>query len=364
MTKPIPPTASRAPLEVVARLHGAMPTGVTVAPNGRIFLNHPQWGDAVPFAVGELKAGQLVAYPDAAMNAAGPGALRDRFICVQSVVADAANRLWVLDTGAPGFRPPQLEGGAKLVGIDLETDRVVATLPLGADVVLPSTYLNDIRFDLRQGAGGIAYITDSAAQGPGGLILVDLASGRAMRRLSGHASTMPDPDFIPVVEGETLMVRPAEGPPSRMAFGSDGIAISADGETLYYCPLSSRHLYAVPTALRRDPSVSEAVLAAAVQDLGVKGASDGLAEDDRGRIYATDYENNAIHRLAEGRWETIAQDPRLLWPDTLSVGTDGYLYVTANQLHRQAGFHQGVDRRQQPYLLLRLPIGAGPVLLR
>jgi hypothetical protein len=31
------------------------------------------------------------------------------------------------------------------------------------------------------------------------------------------------------------------------------------------------------------------------------------------------------------------------------VGTDGYLYFTANQLHRQAPFHMGVDMRRQPY---------------
>jgi hypothetical protein len=46
------------------------------------------------------------------------------------------------------------------------------------------------------------------------------------------------------------------------------------------------------------------------------------------------------------------------------VGTDGYLYFTANQLHRQAPFHMGVDMRRQPYELLRIKIGAGPVLLK
>ncbi len=31
-------------------------------------------------------------------------------------------------------------------------------------------------------------------------------------------------------------------------------------------------------------------------------------------------------------------DPRLLWPDTMSVATDGCLYVTANQLYRQSKY--------------------------
>ncbi|WP_334744963.1 hypothetical protein [Nostoc sp.] len=56
-------------------------------------------------------------------------------------------------------------------------------------------------------------------------------------------------------------------------------------------------------------------------------------------------------------------DPRVLWPDTLSVAKDGYLYFTANQLHRQARYHQGKDLRQKPYSLFRTRIDAQPVAL-
>jgi sugar lactone lactonase YvrE len=45
-------------------------------------------------------------------------------------------------------------------------------------------------------------------------------------------------------------------------------------------------------------------------------------------------------------------------------GTDGYLYVTANQLYRQARYCDGEDRRRKPYALFRIRIDAGPVLLR
>lgn len=76
------------------------------------------------------------------------------------------------------------------------------------------------------------------------------------------------------------------------------------------------------------------------------------------------YENNAIRVLDRGRWTTLVSDPRISWPDTLSIGTDGYLYFTANQLHRQPGFHGGRDLRRKPYELLRIRVGAGPVLLR
>lgn len=140
--------ASASQIEQVATFDGAMPTGVTVAPNGRIFVNFPQWGDNAPFTVAELVDGKAVPYPDAATNRPDPADPAGHFISVQSVVADGANRLWVLDTAAPNFSQPQA-GGAKLVAIDLATNRVVKTIVLPHSVVLPTTYLNDVRFDLR-----------------------------------------------------------------------------------------------------------------------------------------------------------------------------------------------------------------------
>ncbi|WP_261404992.1 major royal jelly family protein [Chenggangzhangella methanolivorans] len=237
------------------------------------------------------------------------------------------------------------------------------TIVIPDDVALATTYVNDVRFDLRNG-DGVAYITDSSVSGPGGIIVVDLGTGRAVRRLTGHPSTSPDPLFKPVVDGREMLVRPKSGPTKPFRVASDGIAISPDGETLYYCPLSSRRLYAVPTSALRDPSLSDADLAAKVTELGEKGASDGLETDDKGRVYAGDYENNAVRRLENGAWTTILQDDRVSWPDTFSISGDGFLYFTANQLHRQAGFNEGVDLRRRPYHLYRVKIGAGPVVLK
>jgi sugar lactone lactonase YvrE len=148
--------------------------------------------------------------------------------------------------------------------------------------------------------------------------------------------------------------------------GSDGIAIGADGARLYYCPLGSRRLYSVSTDALADRTLDDAAVAATVTDEGSKGGgADGLESDAAGCIYTTDYEHNAVLRRRPGMdWETVAHDPRLLWPDTLSVATDGYLYVTANQLHRQARYHDGQDLRRKPYTLFRLRVDAQPVMLR
>lgn len=350
-------------IETVASFPDAMLTGVTVSADGRIFINYPRWGDDVPFTVAEVVNGKAVAYPDASINKADPSNPGESLISVQSVVVDANNRLWILDTAAPGFKPP-LAGGPKMIAVDLKTNKVVKIIVFPNDVILPSTYVNDVRFDLAQGTEGVAYITDSSLTGPGGIIVVDLASGSAIRRLSGDKTTAPDPEFVGEIDGQKLLNRPKGGKISPVSIASDGIAISADGATLYYSPLSSRHMYSVPTASLRDKSLSEEKLAAQIVDLGLKGASDGLESDDKGRVYGGDYEHQSIRMLEDGKWSTIAQSKEIQWPDTLSVAADGYLYFTANQLNRQGGFHDGDDLRVKPYKLFRIKIDGGPVLLK
>jgi sugar lactone lactonase YvrE len=344
---------------------GPMPTGVSVSAGGRVFVNFPQWGDDVSFTVAELRDGRAVAYPDQDYNTPSADDDAKAFVSVQSIVVDPADRLWVLDTGSPMFQPTK-PGGPKLVCVDLATDAVVRTILFEPDVALPTTYLNDVRFDLRRGDGGTAYITDSSDQGPNGLIVVDLASGRSWRRLHEHPSTKAQrpPELLPVVEGAVFMERPPNGPTKPVLMGADGIAIAADGSRIYYCPLASRRWYSVSAAALADRAVSDDDVAATVVDEGDKGGvSDGLETDDQGRLYLTNGEHNAIlRRRPDGTFETVVHDPRLLWPDTMSVG-DGYVYVTANQLYRQAKYQSGEDRRRYPYSLFRVAIDAGPVRL-
>lgn len=347
---------------------GPMPTGVSVSHTGRMFVNFPKWGDEVPATVVELHHGVPKPFPNAMWNSPTGPDDTSGLVSVQSIVVDPADRLWILDTGSPMMQPT-VRGGPKLVCVDLATDEVVQTIVFEPDVALPTTYLNDIRFDLRRGTAGAAFITDSSEQGPNGIIVVDLAAGTAWRRLNDHPSTkaLPPHEFVPVAEGRVFMQRPAVGePPQPVTMGSDGIAISSDGERLWYCPLASRRWYSVSTEALFDRSVSDEDVAATVVDEGDKGgASDGLETDDKGRFYATNYEHNAIlRRLPSGELQTLVHDDRMLWPDTMSIATDGHLYFTANQLHRQAKYQDGEDLRVYPYWLFRVAIHAGPVLLK
>jgi len=341
-----------------------MPTGVAVSKTGRIFVNFPRWGDPVEYTVAAIVGGPAVPYPSLAINKLNPEKPADCLVSVQSVVIDAKDRLWILDTGSINFQPP-LSRGPKLICYDLQTDQEVKRIEF-PDTALSTTYLNDVRFNLKMGIDGMAFITDSSDHGPNAIIVVDLDSGKSWRRLEAHDSVTADPKFVPIVEREPLMARPPGQPAAYMHMGSDGIAISPDGNTLCYSPLSSHRLYSVPTAALADQKVLDGACASAVRELPQRDyASDGLECDPQGNVYLTDYEHNAIHRRnSDGSGDKIiAQDPRMIWPDSMSV-SDGYLYFTCNQLNRQPRFHQGKDLRQQPYVLFRTSIAGDSMASR
>jgi len=192
-------------------------------------------------------------------------------------------------------------GGPKLVCIDLETNEILQAVVMPPDVALETTYLDDVRFDLRRGESGAAYITDSSGSGPNGIIVVDLDTSEAWRRLHDHPSTKAAPlsQCRPIVEGRPFLERPAAGEPQPVTRGADGVAISGDGERLWYCPMAGRHWYSVSTAALFDRSVPDADVAATVIDEGDKGGvGDGL--DDQGREQVLDLV--AGQRDQPGRW--------------------------------------------------------------
>ncbi len=357
-------TAGEAP-ELVANFYGPMPTGVSVSHKGRVFVNFPRWGDKVPYTVAELRNGKTVPYPDLAHNQIDRHDPFNHLISVQSIVVDPKDRLWLLDTGSIQFGPTQY-GGPKLVGVDLTTNKVFKVIYFPRSVVPATSYLNDVRFDLRRGHGGLAFITDSGEHGPNGIVVADLGTGKSWHKLEYHRTARAEFHFLPVVEGRPLMNRPKVGPPSYLKLGSDGIAISADGRRLFYCALATRHLYSVSVDALADPNSPDAKVIGTIKDEGIKGASDGLESDAAGHVYATDYEHHQIKIWTPGGpYTTLVVSPHVYdWPDTMSVATNGYLYWNANQLQRMANYHNGRDLRVKPYSMYRVRISDKPVLLR
>lgn len=135
----------------------------------------------------------------------------------------------------------------------------------------------------------------------------------------------------------------------------DGIALGpyyapVDGapqveRNVYYCPLSSYHLYSIPASLLRDPDFAlrsnPRQVAQAVTDYGRKASqTDGMIMDNQGILY---YGLLKEHALAQ--WDSykpftfenqpiIAKDDvHIQWSDGMGFDEEGFLYVVMNRLH-------------------------------
>ncbi|EJU02270.1 hypothetical protein DACRYDRAFT_116000 [Dacryopinax primogenitus] len=365
------------PLELWHEFYDHWPTGIAISKEGRLFANFPV-ENLINFTVGEITGGATekafpnLTYnqPPSLVNTTNPqlaAGYLQYLISVQSVVVDPKNRLWLLDTGRPivGSIQPYASGaGQKLVGVDLTTNTTFKVITFPPTVAYPDTLLNDVRFDLRPNitasGEGIAYITDSSDEGRNGIIVVDLGTG----------DTMGDPSFVGVYDGVPFtVIRPIDSPINpgayaRFTTGADGIALSADGEYLYYTPLSSRRFYRVPTALLRVPPNGQNPSAAfdaiaGVEFLGQHGShSDGLETSSDGTIWVTANEQDTIFSFdpVTKILSPFVRDPRIQWCDTLSVGWDGYLYFTSNQFTRQPQLNNGTDLRRPPFAVFRVPL--------
>ncbi|WP_260928972.1 major royal jelly family protein [Novosphingobium sp. 9] len=347
-----PGFAASGEVEIVAEVQAPDPSGIAVV-NGRLFLTFPKHdGDHPGPVLAEWKDGKLSPYPSVALSAATTGKAADRLISPHGLTTDTRGRLWVIDDGKIKGQPIP-PGGAKLLGIDPATGKVFAKVLLD-DATLPGSHLNDLRVDLTHGAAGTAYISDSSFDGHPALVVVDIASGRQRRVLSGDKSVMADPGFLTFLGGKPLRADPAN--PSFPGGGVDGVTLSRNSDRLYYAPLSSHRLYSLPTALLADFSVGDAALAKAIVDEGEKGSADGLASDPWGRIYTTAGEHDAIFRRnLDGSFDLITRDPRFVWPD--GIFADGhYVYVTLGQWTRLPRLNNGQDMRKPPFLVARVPI--------
>jgi sugar lactone lactonase YvrE len=337
--------ASAAELQEVASLPDKQITGVGVSTrSGRIFVNFPYWSDDHTISVAEIVNGQPKAFPNDEWNTPGPAG--SHFVCVQSVVVDDQDNLWVLDPAAPKMQEI-VKGGPKLVKIDLATNQVVQTIPFGEDVAPKKSYLNDVRIDTRTNT---AFITESAK---GAIIVVDIKSGKARRLLDDHASTQPEKDVKLVVDGKALIDQQKKTPPQ---IASDGIALDAKNGYLYYHALTGHTLYRIKTSFLTDEKLGKRELESNVENMGQTPTPDGMLEAPDGSVYLTDLEGSAVVHWdpASKHVEPVIADKRLLWPDTLSWGPNNEIYVTASQIENMPRFNNGKSTRTEPYKLWKI----------
>jgi sugar lactone lactonase YvrE len=331
------PTLPASALEIVAELP-TPPGNIAVSAQGRVFVSlHPEARPSQTLV--ELVQGQMQAWPSAQAQS--------QFTEVLGIRIDAQNRLWTLDNGGHGVKP------VKLTAFDVASGRRVREIVFDRALAGLGSHYNDLQVSAD---GGTVYIADASFFGlKPALVVVDVGSGKARRLLERHVSVTPE-NYIPVVQGRRMeafglvAIRP----------GVDSIALSRDGEWLYYAPITSAHLYRIRTADLRNEALGPEQLAVQVETLAAKTMSDGLSSDDQGRIYLSDLEHSAIVRYAPdtGALETLIKTETLRWPDGFSFGPDGWLYVTGSALHQVIGLPAASVPAHAPYPVFRFQPGA------
>ena len=320
-------------------------TGVAREPGGRLLVNYPRWSDIYKYAVIEASGDSSRApYPDSVMNQWNAGQSgKNKWVCVQSVYVDDSSRIWILDPAAPKLKKIQ-GAGAKLVLMNKSTGKPEKTFSFMS--ILPDTaYVNDVRIDV---ARNFAYLTESKG---GGIIVLDLGSGKMRRVLDKHPSTKSDPAYRFIIDGRELT---KDGRPAK--FNSDGIALSPDGNWLYYKPLTDNKLYRVSTEYLRDWHIKDTGLNSKVEDLGHFTTTDGMIFDKNGNLYLGDLQNYSIVQIDRNhKMKTLVKDQRLIWPDSYSIA-DGYLYISCSQIQKQPEYNEGVNKRTSPYTVYRMKL--------
>ncbi len=326
-------------------------TGITVSSKGRVFVNFPRWVGIPQYSVAELMPdGSLRPYPDSEWNrwngkviAAG-----NHFVCVQSVYVDDDDYLWILDPASPGFRGV-VKGGAKLVKVDPETGKVEQVFHFDDTVAPPASYLNDVRIDTMD---DFAYISDS---GTGAIVVVDLQTGLSRRLLADDPSTKAEPDVKLAINGRDLLDENGKTP----LINVDGIALDPDRKFLYYHALTGRTLYRINTAYLKDAALLPGEVSSHVEKLADTGPVDGMVMDQDFNLYFTSLEDSSVkrYRVYDGSQELLVGNKLLRWPDSMSIGPEGNLYVTSSQIDGMPRFNSGKDKRVPPYRIFRIWLG-------
>ncbi len=335
-TAPVLPAAA---LEVVADLDYP-PGNIAVSRTGRVFFSFHPGGDP-PIAVAELVGGKPIPYPDQASQA--------RYQSVLALRIDGQGRLWALDYAHYGWGQP------RLLAFELDSGALVHEYDFPSEVAGLLSMVNDFQVDP---AGEKIYIAESnpIRQKPA-LIVYDIASQTSRRLLERHSSVRAKDYVLETPERRMLVfgIFP-------LRIGVDSIALDKRGEWLYYGPVSGDRLHRIATRDLNDTALDDDALGVRVENFGPKPLSDGLSMDVEDNVYLTDPEHGAILALGPDRsLRTLVKDPRLRWPDGLSFGPDGWLYVTCSALQHVLFVRTAHMRAHAPYQIFRFKPGPAGV---
>jgi len=306
-------------------------TGVAVSKEGRLFTCYPLWPGPHKYGVVEILANdEAVPYPNQEMNNWKQGEDgKNKWVCVQAVYMDDENYLWVVDPACP-YMEAVYDKSYKLVKINLATDTIERVYRFDG-VLSDKSYINDVRVDTTR---KVAYLTNS---NEGGIVVVNLETGKVRELLKGHYSVKHDPSFTLILDGKEFK---KQGQPVHLQ--SDGIALTPDRKYLYYKPLTDNKLYRIKTEFLYKEEFSQEQVEASVEDLGKWAVTDGMIFDRSGNLYMGDYQNYQMIKITPDlQKEILIDNERLIWPDSYSISEDGYLYISCSQINKQPDYNDG-----------------------
>lgn len=328
----------------VATFGHYQPIGVAITKTGRIFVTFPR-NKIYEYGVAEIINGQKKPYPDAEWNRYDSLKAETHFINAQAAWPDDQDNLWLLDPSNP-MDEATIPQGVKLLKINLSTNKVERVYHF-EDLPREKIALNDVRVDTRR---QLAYLSEPKTAS---VIVLDLKTGKSRMVLKEDKSTKAEPGFKLHIDGKDVVDQTGK------AFSSNvnGIALTGDGKYFYFRAINQTKLYRILADDLANPALTDAALAAKVETVGETGISHGMIADYKGNIYLSDSPNKAIRYVtADGKLETLVKDKRLSWPDTFSVGQDGYLYLTCSQINRTKKYNGGQDKVEYPFRLFKIKL--------
>lgn len=326
-------------LKTETECRSCIPAGIKIYNSTKIFVSFPRWNTGVPSTLALIdtsnpndKSPLFIPWPSLEMNKEGQYDNSLQLVLGFEIMED---KLYALDQGV---KDNNEQKGMKLMIFNINNATLIKKIDLTPYVDKDATFLNDIviHYDLKK-----AFISDSgnpideSKPHKPKILIIDLDKKEDQVKVIKDqlgSTMMPDAAFWLHVDGNKVKED------SPMKTGIDGIALSCDGSTLFYTPLSSRLLYAVKT----DDLLNSKLNTIAYTPHYKKTASDGLLATGKGLLYMTSIEDNSIYQTPIANALTKPFDytkftiykgnKTHMWPDTLSI-YDNHLYFIANQLN-------------------------------